>query len=264
MKIYCMLAYRAWDTPSPVLRDTLQLLRQRGFEVQLGIAAQTCFDLSQFPLNCDLYLLKSRAPFWWSLAALAHQQGRRVLNPFPASVLARDKVAATAALQAAGVPVPRSWVTGDPHWLEELLARQPLILKPGWGEQGRGLTIVHQPAGLPARLDPAQPWLVQEYVAHAPDDIKVYAIGETLCAFRKPFAPDSYQRVGEPFTLSSDLEALVRRCGQALNLSLYGVDLIETAAGPLVVDVNVFPAYRQFHQAPAVLAEHIALKAREP
>lgn len=262
IKLYWMLAYREWATPNPVIVETLERLRRQGFDVTVGIAARTCLALNHFPLDSDLYVLKSRAPFWWSLAGLAHQHGRRVLNPFPASLLARDKVAATAALHAEGVPVPRSWVTGNPHHLRELLTQHPLILKPGWGEQGRGLLIAQQSADLPDTLDSDQPWLVQEYHPLIGDDIKVYAIGEALCAFRKLFAPDSYQRVGQPFALTSEMETIARQCGAALNLTLYGVDLIETTTGPKVVDVNIFPAYRQFPNAAALLAEHVASQAR--
>ena len=37
---------------------------------------------------------------------------------------------------------------------------------------------------------------------------------------------------------------LVRRCGKAFGLELYGVDLVKTANGYSVIEVNCFPGYK--------------------
>jgi ribosomal protein S6--L-glutamate ligase len=263
MKLYFMLAQRDWATPNPVMVDLLTLLRQRRFEVTTGVATQLLLAPGQFPLDYDLYILKSRSLFWLSMAGIAHHHDRRVLNPYPACVAVRNKIIVTACLQSGQLPVPRSWVVGDVRQLQSLLAIHPLILKPCYGDQGRGIQILRDPEDLAALPETSEPWLVQQYIPHTSDDIKVYAIGEHLYAVRKPFGPGSFMRTGTPYALPPELHEIVRRCGQVLNVSLYGVDMIEGPDGPVVVDVNLFPAYRQMPKAARLLADHIASCARQ-
>ena len=54
---------------------------------------------------------------------------------------------------------------------------------------------------------------------------------------------------GAAFPISEDelpaaWKQLALDIGHAFKMPLYGVDLIETAQGPLIVDVNAFPGFR--------------------
>jgi ribosomal protein S6--L-glutamate ligase len=51
---------------------------------------------------------------------------------------------------------------------------------------------------------------------------------------------------------------LVLRTGKAFGLDIYGVDVLATPDGPVVVDVNAFPGFRGVAEAPAALAEFTA------
>jgi Inositol 1,3,4-trisphosphate 5/6-kinase ATP-grasp domain len=48
------------------------------------------------------------------------------------------------------------------------------------------------------------------------------------------------------------------RCGEALGLGLYGLDILETAEGPKVVDLNAFPSYRGVAGIAPFVADYIS------
>ncbi|TMB03538.1 MAG: hypothetical protein E6J70_05130, partial [Deltaproteobacteria bacterium] len=54
------------------------------------------------------------------------------------------------------------------------------------------------------------------------------------------------------------------RCGRLFGLGLYGLDVIESAEGPLVVDMNYFPSYRDVPNAAALLDDFIEDYALAP
>ena len=67
------------------------------------------------------------------------------------------------------------------------------------------------------------------------------------------------QRLGAAGQRQRDLPAGTERprCGQAFGLGLYGLDLIETADGVRVVDLNFFPGYKGVPDAAPRIADYI-------
>ncbi len=78
-----------------------------------------------------------------------------------------------------------------------------------------------------------------------------------MFAVRKP-SPITPCRLAtaEPARLVDRLADLVRTCGRLFGLSLFGVDCLETPAGPLVMEVNDFPNYTAVPDADQRLASH--------
>ncbi len=59
------------------------------------------------------------------------------------------------------------------------------------------------------------------------------------------------------FDVDADLRRLARRVGSALNLDIYGVDVVPGPDGPIVIDVNPFPGFRGVADAGTIIAGHI-------
>jgi glutathione synthase/RimK-type ligase-like ATP-grasp enzyme len=62
--------------------------------------------------------------------------------------------------------------------------------------------------------------------------------------------------------VTPQVREIALRCGEAMGLSLYGLDVIESPDGPVVVDVNYFPGYKGVPGAAAAIADHIDHAAR--
>jgi glutathione synthase/RimK-type ligase-like ATP-grasp enzyme len=261
MKLFFMLAYYSRNDPNPVLVEMFQHLRNGGAQVELGFAEHGGWDINHLPLDFDLYILKSRSSFWWDFAAMVHQQGKRTLNPYPSCVTVQNKLLTTQLLHTSGVTVPRTWMTGSVDFLRQLAERHPLILKPVQGMRGQGIHIVRTPDDINDLPEFTQPMLIQEFIPSTGGDIKVYAIGEQLYAVRKTFSENSFMDKGTPYPINDELRELMLKCGQALNISLYGVDVLESSEGFVVVDVNLFSGYRNYPNAARLLATHIITTA---
>src|ERR687897_333594 len=79
----------------------------------------------------------------------------------------------------------------------------------------------------------------------------------------RPFSADSFSRPGRPCPVDPEVREVARRCGEALGLGLYGIDIIEGRQGLSVVDVNFFPGYKGVANAAPLIAAYIEAYARE-
>jgi hypothetical protein len=121
------------ERKSPILPGIAGLLRERGATVDLFHPDESLTDPSRVRVEHDLYVLKSGSEAALSLAGALHQQGATILNPYPAAAALRDNIVSTRALQAAGVPVPDTWIARDPQELVPLLDAGALTSAPRRG-----------------------------------------------------------------------------------------------------------------------------------
>jgi ribosomal protein S6--L-glutamate ligase len=262
VRLYFILVRRVPPVPSPVLLEAFELLERRGFEVDGGVAEEMVLEPDRLEGEHDLYLLKSHTELSLSIAGVLHARGARLLNPYPSCIATQNKIVAARRLRAAEVPVPRCWVTGDLALLEPVVAERPLIVKPYMGHRGTGIHVVRDADELRAVPRPAGPVLIQEYVEGSGEDLKTYVVGEQVFAVRKPFSASSFTQPGRPCAVSSEVRDIALRCGRAMGLGLYGLDMIESEEGPVVVDLNYFPGYKGVPAAAPLIAEYVAGYAR--
>lgn len=245
MRIFFLTVTRVPDVPSPLVAEVMERLRGRGHEVESGICERMLVDAGSLAPAHDLYLLKSHTDLALSVASSLAEQGARLLNPLASCTAAQDKLRAHRRLEAAGLPVPRTFVTGDYAAAAELLEPgRPLLLKPLRGHRGAGIEIVRRDEDLRDRAAPATPLLVQDFVPGTGEDLKVYVVGTRVWAVRKAFSPTSFTRPGRPVPVTREIRDLALRAGAATGLGLFGLDVIESPTGPVVVDLNYFPGYK--------------------
>jgi ribosomal protein S6--L-glutamate ligase len=159
-------------------------------------------------------------------------------------------------------PSPRSWVTGSLDLLRSVADQHPLVIKPHRGHRGAGVLFVRDP-GVLASISPVQcPVVVQELIEGPGEDLKLYVVGDQVFAVRKQFAPDSFTRSGRSVRVDSNVRDIALRVGAALGLGLYGVDVIESDRGPVIVDVNYFPGYKGVPSVDIPIADYIDRYAR--
>jgi hypothetical protein len=72
-RLYFMLAFRNnARSPNPTLVAVFDILRGRGYQVEIGIAEQMLLQPEDFSVKHDLYILKSHTDLWLSLAGVLH------------------------------------------------------------------------------------------------------------------------------------------------------------------------------------------------
>jgi ribosomal protein S6--L-glutamate ligase len=223
----------------------------------------------------DVLVLKSGEPAALHLAAAAEAAGVLCVNGAEATRRAQDRIASMALLRDAGLPVPRhvSLQLDDHHRPrgDADLGVRRVVVKSVHGSQGRTVWAVDA-ADLGALWPtlPPGPYLVMEHAGHTGDDLKVFVAGHWLSAIHRPFPARTYEdKLGRPAPIEPQVAELARACGEALQLTCYGVDLVAAPSGWAIVDVNAFPGYKGAAGAPRAVAAAIAAVAgaagdREP
>lgn len=231
------------------------------------------------------------AEFTAAVLAWLKRHGRRVVNGSRALDLEISKVRQYAALEEAGIAVPRTVVIlGEPGRIAEAarahFAAEPIILKPNRGGKGLGVHLFQNAGALEAYLqalpDEEHPadglWLLQEYARAARPVITraefvggrfLYAVevdtsaGFELCpadvcavgdAFCPAEAPVPRFRV-TPEGIEPDLRSKLEGFLGANDIEVAGIEFIRTADDRILTyDVNTNTNYNPEAEANAGLA----------
>jgi ribosomal protein S6--L-glutamate ligase len=253
---------------SSLTNEIIDHLVDRDVLVDLIIPEDRLLDIADVRPQHDLYVLKSETSLALSLAGALTVSGAVVVNNFRSCNLSRDKIAATALLAAAGVPMPPTWATGRKELLQPLLADGPIRLKPRCGRGGTGIRRVVEPSSLNGQEVVTDiyglpvPMLTQQEVPSDGQDLKVFVAGSHVWAIRRPFpAHTLLEKMGTPVTLAPEVQAEALKCGKVLGLDLYGVDVLVADGRFYVIDVNAFPGYKGAAGAPWTLANFLYRRA---
>jgi ribosomal protein S6--L-glutamate ligase len=263
MKI-CMLMARPRSTQPPsVLAETSRLLTERGAFVSNLFPEEMVVNASQVGVDYDLYILKSKSELTFSLAAVLHAEGANILNPFPVARMIRNKAVAARVLKDAAVPVPDSYVAGNPKMLASLLNDGPLVVKPYMGSKGRGVQVVKDPKALDDIPTYGEMVFAQRYLKPDGRDHKIYVIGGDVFGVKRVWPAGTYEeKMGEPFSVTPDAREIALRCGRAFGVELYGLDIIWSGGKPYVVDISSFPGFKGVPDASRHIAGYIYTVAR--
>jgi len=203
----------------------------------------------------DLYLLKSHAPQALELAHYLEQCGVLVVNSWASSLACQDRVLMARYMEEAHLPWPH---TRRFPSLADLLEQRdvlaplsfPCIIKSHYSHRGDLVSKVDSIEQLQA-LGPRwsqEPVILQDFVPSDGWDIKLWVIGEHVFAARRrtplePNAPKEDFPIA-PQELPQEWAHITHEIGRVFQLRLYGVDLLLTEHGPIIVDVNSFPGFR--------------------
>lgn len=183
------------------------------------------------------------------------ESGVRVWNDARAIERCVDKSMTTFLLHKAGIPTPQTrTMEGQPPALDYIgSAQRPLILKPLFGSQGKGIARIDGLADVPAPEDVDNIYYVQDFVQPSgPDfeDWRVIVTRNRIVASMSRKAGTWITNVhqgGSPaaHTPDAEMERLAIASLAAIGADYAGIDLIRDTDGRLLVlEVNSNPSWR--------------------
>lgn len=259
------------ETPRhPVIAVALQQLSTRHdvrlFDVRTLTGAEAIAQEERTDQPAaDIYLLKSHAPQALEVAHHLEQKGALVVNSWASSMACQDRVAMAQRMNDAHLPWPHTWsfpsldnLLAQPDFLATLAF--PLIIKSYYSHRGDLVDKVRSVDDLHNLAEQwgSEPIVLQEFAAGDGWDIKMWVIDHQIFAARRrtPLDADA-PKEDHPISaeeLPEEWSHIALEIGRAFQLRLYGVDLLVTTRGPMIVDVNSFPGFRGVPGADSALA----------
>ena len=235
-------------------------LRQWGHQIDVLQPYAAITSLTNlFLTSYDAYVLKtvSEGPGLTILEA-AEAVGIPTINNSRAIRLVRDKAVAVAFAQARGLPIPLTYFAGHPRALVKVPHEAyPVVVKPSNGTSMQDIHLVRTSEEMAKlQLDDTSYYLAMRYVENTGYDIKLYVTGQEVHAITKSSPLHGSIPEGE-IPVSREMLKLAQRVGQVFGLDLYGIDVLETAEGLMLVDINDFPSFYGVARKVSCVAEYI-------
>jgi ribosomal protein S6--L-glutamate ligase len=191
-------------------------------------------------------------------------RGTFTINSAEGIVASRDKLHAHQILARHRIGMPTTAFASSPKDTDNLIGLvggAPLVVKLLESTQGKGVVLAETPSAAQSLISAFRglraDFLVQDFVAEAKGvDIRCFVIdGKVVAAMRRRGAPGEFRSnlhqggTAEPVRISpAEREAAVR-AAHAFRLGLAGVDLLRSADGPKVLEVNSSPGFQGIETA---------------
>ena len=188
------------------------------------------------------------------------------LNHADAFVKARDKWLSLQLLLANGIAVPTSLLGGLETKANDAVRHigTPIILKTLSGSQGIGVVLAEQPQSAVSMLETLKqanvPTLAQEFIAEAQGaDLRCFVVGNRIVAAMQRIGQAGEFRANchrgaraEKVILTEQEKHVALNATKVLGLDVAGVDLIRSANGPLVLEVNASPGLEMIEKTSGI------------
>lgn len=202
--------------------------------------------------------------------------GIPLFNGYESILNTKNKIKTMQILDDYSIPIPKTVVVSQPGDLQQaarLVGGFPLIVKTPVGSFGAGVTIVESMRALKSFMLWNRPmYLLQEYVKYSKGkDIRIFVvngrvIGSMMRSAQKGEFRSNIELGGRsrPVDVTEEEASIAIRCVQALDLRYGGVDVMRSRTGPVVLEVNSNPGFKELEDSTgAKVAKSIAEYAVE-
>ena len=191
---------------------------------------------------------------------------------------ARDELRSLQLLAREGIDLPLTVFGDNPDDTRDLLTmlgQPPHVIKLNEGAQGQGVMLAEKHGAALGMIEAFRSlyanFLVQEFIREADGaDLRCFVVGDHVVAAMRRQAPEGDFRANihrggsaSSVTLSAlEVETAVR-AARVMGLGVAGVDLLRSARGPLVLEVNSSPGLEGIEGASGVdvagaIVDHVA------
>jgi [lysine-biosynthesis-protein LysW]--L-2-aminoadipate ligase len=186
--------------------------------------------------------------------------GIKTINTYHVAETCGSKILTTAALEAAGVPQPRTMLAFSPETALQAIEEMgyPVVLKPPVGSWGRLLSRINDRHAAEAIIEHKDvlgsynhaTFYIQEFIAKPSGrDIRSFVVGdETICAIYRSSEHwiTNTARGGKATNcpVTPEIDAISRAAAKAVGGGVVAIDIFESDRGLLVNEVNYGMEFR--------------------
>lgn len=188
-------------------------------------------------------------------------------NGSDAILRARDKLRSLQLLASEGIGLPTTVFGDNPDDTADLLAmlgESPHVIKLNEGAQGQGVLLAEKRAAAQGMIEAFRSlyanFIVQEFIREADGaDLRCFVVGDQVVAAMQRRAPEgdfraNIHRGGSAHAVALSVQEIdtAVRAARVMGLGVAGVDLLRSARGPLVLEVNSSPGLEGIEDASGV------------
>ena len=251
-------------------RRIMEAAEQRGHEIEFYNIRQCFMKLDATtpqihyrggkaiePLDAVIPRIRPAQTFYaCALLRLFESLGVFCLNNSDSIIQSRDKLFSLQLLLKEGVQIPTTGFASSPldtNDLIEMVGGSPLIVKLLEGTQGKGVVLAETKKAAESVINAFKSLnaniLVQEFIKEADGkDLRCFVIdGKVVAAMQRTAPPGEFRanvHLGGTTSIiraTAEERKLAIKATKAMGLRVAGVDIIRSASGPLVLEVNSSP-----------------------
>lgn len=251
-------------------RRIMEAAEQRGHEIEFYNIRQCFMKLDATtpqihyrggnaiePLDAVIPRIRPAQTFYaCALLRLFESLGVFCLNNSDSIIQSRDKLFSLQLLLSQGVQIPTTGFASSPldtNDLIQMVGGSPLIVKLLEGTQGKGVVLAETKKAAESVINAFKSLnaniLVQEFIKEADGkDLRCFVIdGKVVAAMQRSAPPGEFRanvHLGGTTSIiraTSEERRLAIKATKAMGLRVAGVDIIRSASGPLVLEVNSSP-----------------------
>lgn len=254
--------------------DSVDNIDLRNIEVHTSRdALQVLYNKEQFP-DYDCVYAKGSFRYPLLLRSLTEGLIKKAYMPVKpeAFTVGHDKWLTHLALQEHKIPMPSTYLSPTVDHAKIILKelKYPVIMKFPAGTQGKGVMFAESYASAASTLDALsvlnQPVILQEYIETEGVDIRAIVCGDRVVAAMKRIAVSGEKRanlhaggIGEAYEPDGITKRIAVKTAECVGADICAVDLLESAKGPVVIEVNLSPGLQGITKATGInVADKIA------
>ena len=240
------------------------------FDIRISRKTPECFHAGEPVGPVDAVVPRIGASITYYGLAVVRQfemMGVYCLNESQAIARSRDKLRCLQVLSRHDIGVPPTVFTRSPEhvgWCIEMAEGPPVVVKLLQGTQGIGVVLAETAQAASSVIEAFhgldENILIQKFIREAKGaDIRAFVVGRRVVAAIKRQAVagefrSNLHRGGSAaaFKLPAEYRKTALAAARALGLRVAGVDLIESADGPMVMEVNSSPGLEGISKATGV------------
>lgn len=194
---------------------------------------------------------------------LLDKNGFKVINAKHDFAWSKNKIEQTIIFEKFNIPIPEWVITRNSK--EALIAAEhigyPIIIKVAFGTLGKGVFYASDPESFITIADylsvrDGNPLIIQSFIKEANrKDIRVFILnGKVLAAMERTSGKNDIRAntsnggTGSPIKLTEEEANLALKTAEKFHLEIAGVDLIRSNKGPLVLEINSNPGFKELQK----------------